>query len=509
MVEHRSFDETSRRIEEFQSKEYFEFIGQLGFIHPGRIQLIYDSMDTGPDINPALKTLVLIGKAKIDTLMGRFYAAKDKFDQAERYAHDTASQESFIGEDPRAYLNYELGAYHTFFDAQAITRGYLREALSQANTNRLKFLIEYNLEVMRLWQGESQSLRKLNHYLKLFKKRSMTIMYCSSLFTRGKLYNSWGQYDNAENSLQEGLQVADENGLQYLYWNIKNSLGLSRVRTQGLADGRSYLLGILDEIETPYLRTLVTRNIAKMSYELKEYELSESLLKKSLEECYNNDVIIWTPAIHIFLAEMYEELGKDLSTITYHYTQATKEVMKFLNDGFPLAPMWRSALKQSTEFTDSLINERYAPNLIADAFRFAIGKSWKEIKDIFQFNLVYYHFFHTGVGQPSFERLGLSRSTFYALVSRLEDRGIYLPPLRKFSFEEVSRFQEHHLQRYIAKYPLNNWEEMNHQFERDIIEYLYKLSGYSKRRLSENLEMSYSVVIAKTKQITNPGDPED
>jgi len=44
--------------------------------------------------------------------------------------------------------------------------------------------------------------------------------------------------------------------------------------------------------------------------------------------------------------------------------------------------------------------------------------------------------------------------------------------------------------------------EINQKFEHDIYEFLFKESGYNKKRLSRSLDICYSVVLQKTKPLT-------
>jgi len=45
------------------------------------------------------------------------------------------------------------------------------------------------------------------------------------------------------------------------------------------------------------------------------------------------------------------------------------------------------------------------------------------------------------------------------------------------------------------------WNQANEQFEKEIIEYLFKQVGYQKTRLAEELDISYPTVLQKTKSL--------
>jgi transcriptional regulator with PAS, ATPase and Fis domain len=45
------------------------------------------------------------------------------------------------------------------------------------------------------------------------------------------------------------------------------------------------------------------------------------------------------------------------------------------------------------------------------------------------------------------------------------------------------------------------WSEANEQFEKEIIEYLFKQVGYQKTKLAEEFDISYPTVLQKTKSL--------
>ncbi|MBL7026760.1 MAG: hypothetical protein ISR87_15055, partial [Candidatus Marinimicrobia bacterium] len=137
----------------------------------------------------------------------------------------------------------------------------------------------------------------------------------------------------------------------------------------------------------------------------------------------------------------------------------------------------------------------------ADPFSFALGQSWKEINDVFQFHLIRKHLESGIVISELPEKLALKTSTYYAIRRRLSQHGYdfeSIPvkiPLKLHSHELAA------LDSYVSNLTELTWKKANQHFEQEIIEYLFKQVGYQKTKLAEELNISYPTVLQKTKSL--------
>ena len=130
-----------------------------------------------------------------------------------------------------------------------------------------------------------------------------------------------------------------------------------------------------------------------------------------------------------------------------------------------------------------------------------MGQSWKQINDVFQFHLIQKHLESGIIISDLPAKLDLKTSTYYAIKRRLSQRG--------FDFESIPskvpvKLQNHELvalNSYVGGLIELTWSEANEQFEKEIIEYLFKQVGYQKTKLAEELDISYPTVLQKTKSL--------
>ena len=137
-----------------------------------------------------------------------------------------------------------------------------------------------------------------------------------------------------------------------------------------------------------------------------------------------------------------------------------------------------------------------------DTFSFALNKTWTEIKNTFQYNLIMYHKINSEPSQDTFKALLMHKPTYYSIHRKLANLGYDLPDFRKKEVHYSSDQLLDYLQRYIRCLEYNDWGSANTRFEEDVFRYLYEQYGYKKTRLSEVLKLGYSAVLNKTRVIT-------
>ena len=137
-----------------------------------------------------------------------------------------------------------------------------------------------------------------------------------------------------------------------------------------------------------------------------------------------------------------------------------------------------------------------------EIFSFAIGKTWVEIKDIFQYNLIMFHKIKTSPGSDAYKSLGMNKPTFYSAHRKLANKGFRFPDYRMKTPSTTNTHVLDPLQTYFQCLIDSSWVAASKQFEEDVFRFLYHQYGYNKVRLSEILGLGYSAVIDKTKSLT-------
>jgi len=142
-------------------------------------------------------------------------------------------------------------------------------------------------------------------------------------------------------------------------------------------------------------------------------------------------------------------------------------------------------------------------NLLTDGedFNFMLGKTWKEINDLYYQQAIYYHFAKNANPEKVCSQLGIKPSTYYSLRARLKKNGLSLKQSEESGFNFISG-----LWSWLDKNAELTWKEMEISFEKDALEFLYKHHGHRKTVLGKVLGLSYTTIVNKTKHIYIKGE---
>ena len=91
------------------------------------------------------------------------------------------------------------------------------------------------------------------------------------------------------------------------------------------------------------------------------------------------------------------------------------------------------------------------------SFHFAIGKTWNEIKNIFQYNLIMYFKINTEPSQDTYKALKMNKPTYYSVHRKLVNKGYDLPDFRRKELQYSSEQLIESLQEYIRRLDFNDW----------------------------------------------------
>ena len=127
-----------------------------------------------------------------------------------------------------------------------------------------------------------------------------------------------------------------------------------------------------------------------------------------------------------------------------------------------------------------------------DPFAFAVDKSWKQITEVFQFNVIVFYKFNCDSVYQVLDILQLKRSNFQAKQQKLTNLGYQIPDFRKKVNMQDNTEINGTLQDYIRNLSPMGWKNLNKRFENDILKYLINHYGSQKREfLVRKLSISY------------------
>jgi len=162
----------------------------------------------------------------------------------------------------------------------------------------------------------------------------------------------------------------------------------------------------------------------------------------------------------------------------------------------------KKAMGSYVTYLEKLNYRKIEGKAVENPFHFALGKEWREIRDIFQYHLIMHHKNQSISRETFLSELGMKSSTYYTLQGKLKKRGFVIPGIKETNISVPEEMAIEPLNHYIRNTLSRlNWEEANHRFEKDIFLYLYQQCGFQKNRLGAALNLSAPIIRAKTDDI--------
>lgn len=508
MDEKTSIIETHNSLQIFRadSTEYshrlWEFFSLISFAGTDSLPRLYEHLD-------ALTTdswqshLIKIARAKLNSVNGRLFRSYTSLIEVQ------ADLEFQPKPFPKRNIFYEVKAFHLYEKAiLAIKIGDLNGANNSIQAARdLTEIQNFKLAIKLLSTqlAVDQSSIGLNSYIAVVKEiESIGLLPLACLGWRvaGIIARDQNQISRSREYTSRAFKLADENDLGILFHNVLMSKAVSALRWGEHEYARELFAQISNSNPNDVQQAIINENLAVIEQKEGQTEKAISLIEETLPLTLKLDHIVMVPAEAHFLGEQYEHHHKDLDQAEYYYRIGYEHATRYAEHGISLTgdrkavvDAYMNLLRKKSKSTPA-ISER-----IPNRFSFAEGKSWKQIRDIFQHQLILFHSQDTQNRKQIARTLNMPPTTLYSLQSRLEKRGYLLPAKGETPAETIEPVQD-----YIEEHDDLSWTEINEIFEREMMHYLYEKYGYNKQRMATILELSYPALLNKTREITQVDD---
>ncbi len=435
---------------------------------------------------------------------------KQKYQEGDmKHSYELFKQAELIVKNYEKQLNPEYIAFFYFMYQQLFS--YFRDfddtircidtALKYTKSNVLIAQLNYgkmlHSSVPRNTVYFSELLSKVNK----MKDEGKYGTYVVGLLRLGIEYSRNNDYTNAEKYYQLAFNKTKKHGLQHTEYNIHNAIGYLFIKKGQYKKGINYLKKYINGPDSYSTRTMMTENIAYAYYLMDEYALSA----EGFIEAYNiaklHGVIQQLPIQCYYLGKCYEFLNKQLQALTY-YKMGYDHANELIDIGFSFTGERKLTIQTYVDYLEKATFRKIAHPSSENVFEFAIGKPWRIIISLFQYNLIMVHLLKSDNRKDFFNTLHINQSTFSSVKHKLTKEAFTIPNItdKEKRFDPVNRFEG--LIHYIEENLLNlDWKEANTRFEKDVIRYLYQHYGFRKRRLEDVLKISYPSVWSKLKKI--------
>ncbi len=487
-----------------KSNEWLEFISRLGLVSMAQARAVFLSGDYTQLDDVGQKALYTAGRGKTLSLEGNLIGSKMTLDEAQLLAEMRNAEKGYLVKDEiLAYVNYERAVFFEKYGESFNGMSLYRSAKRLAESKTLDSIIDYQLSFIDLQNGTGGSVAEAEAWIRYFSENDMQIMQLLAMRRLATHFRDRKQFDRAEKLLMQALDYSTAYDFPFIVEQIKNSYGYLYLRRGETLAAREIFLALINGLESNYLKATVMENLTLTHYTQEEHDKAADYLSKAIDHCKKYDILSLVPEQSLFLGDLYRDKLGNPELATYYYDIGSQAALRMAEYGFSLQG---DRLKVIQNFHNrSRVGYSIPETLRApqEPFAFAKGKTWKEINDIFQYLLIQYHLESNSIGTDLPEKLALKASTYYAIKRRLVQHGYAFKKTSTPSHLAITTQETVAFRLYISGLRDLTWAEANQRFEAEVVEYLFKLAGYQKTRLADELDISYPTVLQKTKSLTS------
>ena len=477
---------------------FWEFFSLIAFGDIEFSKLMYDHLEN-IKTRPWQKPLVSIGKAKFLSISGKLFESHVEF-------QNTRNQMLSFRDFPSSKIENEIWAFLSY--EQAILAGkikdtyhnhlFLQAGAKLTAIEKLSHAFELQIQ-MYLANQNSQDLSKFESAIIRIQNDNMPSLACVGWRNAAIFARNSGNFSLASTFLHNARSIAESCDLKIMQNQIQATSAIQFIKLNKLDKAR-YELSLLtsqDELDP----NIPTRLEILAVIEEKEGNLNRAseLILEALKLSIKLDNIDLIPGEYLYLGQVYENHYNDFEQAEYYYKQGYDHAMRYASHGISLTGDRKNVVDAYVKFIkrQQASSAPSKPSKPIDHFAFSQGKPWKEIKDIFQHQLICYHQGYQQNSKALANKLSMPPSTLYSLQDRLKKKGYQLPDKNA-----TGDIENHNLFSFIEEHEDLTWEAINSIFEREIIHYLYEKYGYNKQRMAQVLKLSYPSIITKTRELT-------
>ncbi|NQV15246.1 hypothetical protein HQ531_07300 [bacterium] len=375
---------------------------------------------------------------------------------------------------------------------------YLHAGNNLTSIDKFSLAFELQLEIFRTKHDQPNLARLENSIIKL-EAAGIPALACIGWRNAGIISRKLKEFSKAAKYYKTALSLATKHDLSLLRTQIYIALATLNSNMGNYNAAREALNKVkfsesLDPIIPSKFEILAV-------IESHEGNVANSieLVKQALEINLKLDNVALLPAECMHLGEAYENHFKNLDQAEYYYKIGYDHCIRYAENGISLTGDRKQVVDAYVRLLK--LKDKSSPSSTKhshqDPFTFSEGKPWKQIKDIFQHQLILHHSLDQRNSKSMARKLALPPTTLYSLQDRLKQRGYLLPQKGVTTTEE-----SHELSGFIQQHTDLSWGEINKIFEREIMHHLYEKYGYNKHRMASILKISYPSIIKMTRELT-------
>jgi len=367
------------------------------------------------------------------------------------------------------------------------------EALNLTKNEKLKWRINTYIGYTLKYSESKKALSILNKSADFYLKNNNYLRYATVLRHVGIIYSISEQYKTAIDYFDAVKNVAKQYSYISLDTAVKTDIGWIYINERKYDEAKKLLNSIPNENLLPYEKSLILQNLGVLEFKCENYEESVKYHKKSLQLTSKYEMSEMLFEDYCRLGLSYENLGQYSKAEVYYkngykYLQEEREQLRIIL----LTGYRKKILDNYIRFLSEKPSVEHVSQL-DDTFQFTEGKTYKEILDIFQENLLLIHRKRNKTIEQLCKSISISPRLYFVYRSRFNSLNNEKTDINSDNL---------HFRHYLFSLLLKNWRSAKSQFDNDLYSYLLRKNSYNKTKIAKLLDVSNLTVIKKTAELT-------
>lgn len=377
--------------------------------------------------------------------------------------------------------------------------GYTKEAIailkataSFCTNEKLNWRINNLLGLCYKFVDPGLSLDILLKSAEYYKMHNEHFRYSNALRHIAELYLNKLDFNSAKENFNQATAIAKKYALTQLELDIRNDEGWLLIMKKDFTKARALFSQLIQEKLSPFQLSLALQNLGYLEFECGNFRSAINYHSQSLQINLKYDMRDMAFEDYYKLGFAYEKLNE--GGLAYHfYSQGFALLQTEMDLGLPILGYRKTVVDSYIRFLSDNQKLPYV-NSHNEALKFVIGKTMKEIRDIFHRGLLTMHIRRHKNAPVLCKALDIDTRTYFLYQKKLDlKRGKY----------DNTLFNNQYFRQYIESLLPYTWREANHRFEKDLFAFLLEKYQHNKKKIAEVLDVSYPQVVMKTVEKRN------
>lgn len=331
------------------------------------------------------------------------------------------------------------------------------------------------------------SLELVSNSADYYLKNNEYFRYANALRHIGGVHANNNNFHKAAEFYNEAQIIAKKHSLLQIEYEILNDEGWLEIQKIEYDKARSIFSDLIKRDLPPFHLSLALQNLGYLEFECGNYRDAINYHSQSLQLNLKYDMRDMAFEDYYKLGKAYENLKEE--GLAYHfYSQGYAFLQTEMDLGLPILGYRKIVINSYITFLSTNQKLPYV-NSHDEALRFIIGKTMKEIRNIFHKGLLTMHIRRHKNAPVLCKALDIDTRTYFLYQKKLN--------LKRGTYDDTI-FNNQYFRQYIEALLPYTWREANHRFEEDLFKFLLEKYQHNKKKIAEVLNVSYPQVVMKT-----------